>query len=264
MGVIGVVCFGDVVGRPGRLAVKAAISKLRQQGLADLIVVNGENASGGIGLELKEALELHRAGADVVTLGDHSFNKGLLKAEQDWQQAESFCVRPANYPKGHAGKGWLKIELAKHCRIGVFNLEGRVFMNNSVSCPFEAADSILARELADCPIRICDFHAEATSEKVGLGHYLDGRISLFVGTHTHVQTADEQILEAGTGYITDLGMCGVQSAVIGMDKDAAISRLRDAKKKSYKISKGTGTVCGIIAQIDTGTGKCLKIERIRE
>lgn len=257
-----VLCLGDVVGKSGRSALKICLEELRRELCIDLVIVNGENASGGIGLEFNQALELHRIGVDIITLGDHSWKKGLMNDKEKLSQIEAFCVRPANFLGEHPGKGWLKFSLAEGLQIGVFNLEGRVFMNHPVDCPFTAADQILANELADCTVRICDFHAEATSEKVGLGQYLDGRVSLIFGTHTHIQTADEQILPAGTGYITDLGMCGAKDGIIGMDKDMALRRLKDPTLKGYKIAKGDSRISGVVVEINRENGRCTKIDRI--
>lgn len=262
MGNLRVLCLGDIVGKSGRNALKLSLKKLREELAVDLVIANGENASGGIGLEYNQALELKDSGVDVITLGDHSWKKGLMSDQVKLDYINAFCIRPDNFPSEEPGKGWLKIDQPGGLRIGVLNLEGRVFMNHPVSSPFQAADRILADELSDCAIRICDFHAEATSEKLGLGYYLDGRVSLFFGTHTHVQTADEQILAAGTGYITDLGMCGAADGIIGMDRALALKRLQDPNVKGYKIAKGDSRICGIVAELSPETGRCLSIDRV--
>jgi 2',3'-cyclic-nucleotide 2'-phosphodiesterase len=196
----------------------------------------------------------------VLTLGDHTWQrkeaKPFIEDNQDW------CIRPANYPKGAPGKGWTIFEKGP-LKIGIFNLMGRTFINGALDCPFQTADEILSDPLNGTPVRICDKHAEATSEKFAMARHLDGRVSLQVGTHTHVQTADEQILPEGTAYITDLGMSGSPEGVIGMDAEVALARFRTGMPHAYKIAGGAGFVSGVVCEIDSATGKALSISRVR-
>lgn len=258
--ILSILCFGDVVGRTGRVALKLALPEIKARFSADFVVVNGENAAGGTGLDAGTARELFEAGADVLTLGDHVWQKKDLHAVLDRESDR--MVRPANYAAGAPGKGWLIVE--RHgVKIGVFNIIGRVFMNLLLDCPFSAADTLLAGPLAGCRVIIGDLHAEATSEKIAMGRYLDGRISLLFGTHTHVQTADETILPGGTAYITDLGMSGSADGVIGMDGEVALKRFLTGMPHAYKVAPGDGLLCGIAVQVDLQTGKALEITRIR-
>ncbi len=258
---IRILCLGDVVGRPGRRGLTKILRSLREKLALDLVIANGENASGGLGFDPESAKELQEAGVDLVTLGDHTWQRSgigdFLARNKSW------CVRPANYPPGAAGSGWLIHHLGK-TSIGVFNVLGRVYMTSPLDCPFRAADDILNGPLAGCTIKICDAHAGATSEKVGLGRYLDGRASLVFGTHTHVQTADEQILPGGTAYISDVGMCGAESGVIGMATEVALARFLTGLHHSYRIGSGAAQINGIVAAFDPDTGKALSIERVRE
>lgn len=255
-------CFGDVVGRPGRRALVKIVRELKARHKADLVIANGENASGGLGFDPESAKEIESAGVDLITLGDHTWQRSgigdYLSKNTHW------CVRPANYPPGAPGKGWLVKDLGGGLSLGLFNLLGRVYMTSPLDCPFRAADEILSGPLSKCQIKICDMHAGATSEKVALGRYLDGKVSLIFGTHTHVQTADEQVLAGGTGYITDIGMCGAEGGVIGMSSEVALARFLTGLHHSYKIAAGRAQVNGIVATIDRGTGKAVSIERIRE
>lgn len=257
---LNVICLGDVVGRTGRQAIKIALPELKRKFSADLVIVNSENAAGGAGLDAGTAREIFEAGVDVITLGDHTWQKKDLYPilERDSHQ----MIRPANYPQGAPGRGWLIVE-RKGIKIGVFNLIGRVFMTLLVDCPFTEAERIIAGPLADCAVRIGDLHAEATSEKIAMGRYLDGKISLLFGTHTHVQTADEVILPGGTAYISDLGMTGSPEGVIGMDRDVALKRFLTGMPHSYKVASGDGLICGVAARFDAVSGRALEISRIR-
>lgn len=259
---ITILCLGDIVGRPARDAIRTKLPALRSRYGLDAVIANGENAAGGVGVDAQVAHELHDMGIDVITLGDHTWHrktaKELLVEHSKW------IIRPANFPPAAPGRGWTILEsAAAGWKIGVINLLGRVFMNSPLDCPFRAASEILASELNGCAIVVVDMHAEATSEKGALAHYLDGRVSLVVGTHTHVQTADECILSGGTGFITDLGMCGPQQSVIGMDADAAVNRFISGVGIPYDIAKAGAVLQGIIAQIDCQSGKTLELERLK-
>lgn len=255
-------CLGDVVGRPGRAVLKQRLRSLRAELHADLVIVNAENASGGVGIDPESAREIGAAGADILTLGDHTWQRREAAA---WIDAHPhFCIRPANYPAGAPGRGWTIWVSPDGFRVGVVNAMGRVFFNFALDCPFRVVDEILAGPLADCDAVVVDMHAEATSEKMALARHLRGRVAAVVGTHTHVQTADHQILEGGTAFLTDLGMCGPTDSVIGMDPEVALKRFLTGMPHGYKIGAGPVLVSGCLITIDRTTGLAVGIEPIRE
>lgn len=256
---IRVLCFGDVVGRPGRELFASRVPGLVREREIDLVVVNAENASGGLGLAPDDADAFLASGASVITLGDHTWQNRELHSYLD--RAAMRCIRPGNYPEGAPGSGCTVFETKSGVKVGLMNLIGRVFFNFALDCPFKKADRYLEQELSGCDVVICDMHAEATSEKVAMGLYLDGRASLVFGTHTHVQTADERLLPRGTAYISDLGMCGCYEGVIGMDAEVALQRLIGGVPKSYKVAKGNTALCGVYAELEGRGAK--KIERVR-
>jgi len=257
---IKVLCLGDVVGEPGRTLVQELLPGLRKEFALDLIIANAENAAGGLSPDIKTSEELHAAGVDVLTSGDHVWKRKEFYPFLD--QNKHWAIRPANFPEGAPGAGVCLIE-KRGVKIGVMNLIGRVFMNATLDCPFKKADQLLQSELSSTKIIICDLHTEATSEKVAMGRYLDGRTSLVFGTHTHVQTADEQIFSGGSAYISDLGMCGSFDSVIGMDPETAIARFTTGLPSSYKVGAGRKILCGVVCEIDSANGKALKIERVQ-
>lgn len=263
-GCLRVIVLGDVVGRPGRVALNRSLRPLTQRASADLVIVNGENAAGGAGIDAGTALEIRSAGVDIVTLGDHAFQrKGVnefLEKNGEW------CIRPCNLPKDVTpGKGWCSWRSPDGVTVHVINVMGRVFMGGATECPFRCVDGFLSEVAAKGPsITICDIHAEATSEKWAMGRYVDGRMSLVVGTHTHVQTADAQILPGGTGYLTDLGMTGSNTGVIGMDAQVALKRFLSPTPAPYQIAEGEGILHGVIADIDKATGRTVWISLVRE
>ncbi|MBX7139220.1 MAG: TIGR00282 family metallophosphoesterase [Oligoflexia bacterium] len=259
---VSIICLGDVVGEPGRKALRERLSVLKQRHAADLAIVNGENVAGGLGIDVKTAEDLYSFGADILTLGDHTWHKKEFRAFLDSNQER--CIRPANYPEGAPGRGWTIAKTRAGVEIGVINLIGRVFFNTPLDCPFRKAEALLDAELANVKVRCIDLHAEATSEKMAMGFYLDGRSSCVFGTHTHVQTADETILAGGTAYISDLGMCGSLDSVIGMDHQSALSRFLGGLPLNYRIGVGRRVLSGIAVTVDSTTGKALRIERIRE
>lgn len=270
-----VLCLGDVVGRPGRSALAKRLRSLSEELSADFVVVNGENSAGGLGINQTTADEIRASGAHVITLGDHTWQKKEAKSYIDSQS--DWIVRPANYPPGAPGRGWTVRSLeiassgaaassgqsAQSIKVGVFNLLGRVFMNFPLDCPFRVADSLLSNELKGCSVLICDMHAEATSEKIALGKYLDGRVSVVFGTHTHVQTADETILPGGTAYISDLGMTGCTDGVIGMDTAIATKRFLSGLPLAYEVAEGAGELHGILVDINQESGRASSIVRVR-
>ncbi len=252
--------IGDIVGRAGRKVLTDRLDSLVDRHLVDLVVANGENAAAGFGLTASVLKELFAAGVDVVTSGNHIWDK---KEVNDILPHERRLLRPANYPPGLPGKGVGVYETAAGIKVGVLNLEGRVFMKN-LDCPFRAADQLVEELHEQTRIVLVDFHAEATSEKQALGYYLAGRVSAVIGTHTHVQTADEQILDGGTGYLTDVGMSGSSDAIIGNHKEAAIERFLTQLPVRLEAAKKNPHLCGVLLTINEETGVCEAIERIQE
>jgi 2',3'-cyclic-nucleotide 2'-phosphodiesterase len=255
--------LGDVVGRAGRDAVHRELPLIREQHKPDLVVVNGENAAHGFGITEEIYHGLRHAGADVITLGNHAFDQ---KEALIFIEREPNMIRPVNWPQGCPGKGMTMVETAKGQRVLVINAMGRVMVEPLLDDPFPAIDRIVdqSRLGRDCDAIVLDFHAEASSEKMAMGHYVDGRASLIVGTHTHVPTADHQILPGGTAYITDVGMCGDYDSVIGMDKDEPLNRfLRKLAVERFKPAEGPATVSGVAVETDDATGLALKISPLR-
>jgi metallophosphoesterase (TIGR00282 family) len=256
-----VLAIGDVIGRPGRKALSLLLPKAKETFAPDLIIANGENAAGGFGLTKKIFDEMTgELGIDVITMGNHWADKREI---YNFAFSTPQVVLPGNmYNVEHKNKGHYIGKSKSGIPYLVSNLTGRVFMKGDNTCPFNEIDSILA--LPEIPaIRIVDIHAEATSEKQALGHYLTNRASLVYGTHTHCPTADERILGSFTGFATDLGMTGGYDSVVGMDKKAAISNLMAKEKKPFEPAKNDLWLCAVFAEISPETGACLSIERIR-
>lgn len=251
---------GDVVGRTGRNALSIRLGRLVDRHEVDLVVVNGENAAAGFGLTLDIVREFFDLGVDVITSGNHIWDKKEIFEHLD---REPRLLRPANYPPGLPGRGSGVYSTSAGIPVGVVNLEGRVFMNN-LECPFRCADALIDDLRRQTPIILVDFHAEATSEKVAMGHYLNGRVSAVVGTHTHVQTADEQILSGGTAYLTDAGMTGSLDAVIGIRKELAIERFLTQLPVRFEVAKKDPVLCGVLFTIDEDTGRAQAVQRIFE
>jgi metallophosphoesterase (TIGR00282 family) len=253
--------LGDVVGRPGRAVVLEQLPNLRERWRLDCVVVNGENAAGGFGISEAICDELIGAGADAVTLGNHSFDQ---REALVFIGRQPRLVRPANYPPGTPGRGATVIETQGGARVLVVNVMGRVFLD-AMDDPFAAVE----REISACPLGaaadaiVVDVHAEATSEKQAFGHYLDGRVSLVVGTHTHTPTADHRVLPGGTAYMSDSGMCGDYDSVIGMQKHEPIRRLIQKTPGSrWEVAGGPGTLCGVA--VETGAdGLATRVAAIR-
>jgi metallophosphoesterase (TIGR00282 family) len=251
---------GDIVGGPGRLAFAAVAGRMKQARQADFVIANAENAAGGRGITQPLAEALFAAGADAVTLGDHAWDQKELIKTID---REPRIVRPANYAPGCPGRGWSTFE-TPHGKITVISLQGRTFMPPS-DCPFRAADVILGRGNADLgKIIVVDMHAEATSEKIAMGRYLDGRVSAVVGTHTHVQTADDAILPKGTAYLTDLGMTGPKDSVLGRDLAAVLKKFLTGMPQQFEIATGDVRCEGLLMTVDEKTGQATKVKRIQE
>ncbi len=250
--------IGDIIGKPGRQALSRELDRLVDRHCIDLVIVNGENSAGGFGLTQETARELFDLGVHCITSGNHIWDK---KEQVPLVLADPRIVRPANYPAGVPGNGSTIISTPGGVKVAVLNLEGRVFMKY-LDCPFRVADCEIERLKQETPIVFVDFHAEATSEKAALGWYLDGRVSAVVGTHTHVQTADERILTEGTAYMTDAGMTGSFDSVIGIGKDEAIHKFLTQLPVKFEIPKKDIRLNGVVIAVDEQSGKALGIERI--
>ena len=259
MAKVRLIFIGDIVGNPGRRAVRELLPGLREREGAAFVVANGENVAGGKGITKGLALELLAAGVDVLTTGNHVWQKRDVYPFLD---SEPRLLRPANYPEGSPGRGHGVYDTPDGVRLGVLNLQGRVFMQ-PIDCPFRAADALLEGPLAEADLVLCDIHAEATSEKVAMGRYLDGRATLVVGTHTHVQTADECVLPGGTGYITDAGMTGPLESVIGARIDRVLPFMVGRIPRSFDVAKGPVVLQGVVAELDGSSGRTVELRRIR-
>ena len=246
----------DVVGHPGREAVKAILPGLKREVEPHLTIVNGENAAGGFGMTGKIVTELRSHGADVITSGNHVFAQKEFVAELPELER---VLRPANYPPDAPGKGWCVVEAAGQ-EVLVMNLMGRIFIDG-LDDPFRTADAIL-REHSGQRVVFCDMHAEATSEKTAMGWHLDGRASAVVGTHTHVATADARVLPGGTAYVTDVGMVGPRDGCIGMDKDVVLQRFLTGVPNRFVVASGPVTFNSVLVKIDGSSGRATSIQRI--
>ena len=256
-----VLFLGDIVGSPGRTAVIENLARIKEEHQVDFIIVNGENSAGGRGITPKISIDLLRAGAAVITTGDHVWDQREI---QEYFPTEPRLLRPLNCEEDAPGAGSVVLETAKG-KIAVLNAMGRTFMNPPLQNPFTALDAEVAR-LREEGIRmiVLDFHAEATSEKIAMGRALDGQVSLVVGTHTHVQTADETIFPGGTAYLTDAGMCGPEESVLGRDFTSVVWRFRNGLPTRFPIADGPVRLCGVIVDLDEGSGKAENIERFNE
>jgi len=251
--------LGDIVGEPGRRAVIDQLPTLRKDLRLDFIIVNGENAAGGRGITPRIAIDLLRAGAAVITTGDHVWDQPEIV---DHLPTEPRLLRPINYPEGTPGQGSVVLDTPKG-RVAVIQAQGRSFMQPPLENPFLAVEEEAARLRADGVTSIfVDFHAETTSEKIALAWALDGKVSAVVGTHTHVQTADERILPGGTGSLTDAGMCGPDDSVLGRAPDSVVWRFRTGMPTRFPIASGPVRLCGAVVDIDPRDGRCLAISRL--
>ena len=251
--------LGDIVGRPGRAAVRQLLPYLKESEKIDVVIANAENAAGGSGITPRIVEELEEYGVDVITSGDHIWKK---KEIYDYLDKNDHVVRPANYPEGAPGMGGTVVKVGGK-KVGVINLIGRVFMD-AVDCPFKAAQKEVDRIKQETKIIIVDLHAEATSEKVAMGWFLDGKVSAVIGTHTHIQTADEKILPEGTAYITDCGMTGPYDSVIGRKKEEILRRFITQLPTRFETAESGVEMHGVIVEIDDATGKALNIKRVQE
>ncbi len=251
---------GDVVGKAGRRVLSTVLPHLRAQYELDFIVVNAENAAAGFGITQEIAHELFAQDVDVLTSGNHIWDK---REALEFIDREPRLLRPHNYPIDAPGSGWIAVDSAAGHRVGVLNLMGTVFMHPSLNCPFRCADEVLNAKADKVDVLLVDFHAETTSEKQAMGWYLDGRVGAVVGTHTHVMTADEQVLPSGTAYISDLGMTGCHDSVIGMNKEKVLRRFVQKLPERFEVANGPAILSGVVIDIDTGSGLSKSIQRIK-
>lgn len=247
------------MGRPARRAMRDLLPGIVEREKADLVIANAENAAGGMGVDIKSAKELLSAGVHVLTSGNHIWKKKEIYSFLDEHET---LIRPANFPAGAPGRGWC---FWRHdeLRAVIINLQGRVFMPNHVEDPFRCVDELLQDHGRLSPVIVVDMHGEATSEKTAMGWYLDGRVSVVFGTHTHVPTADERILPNGTAYITDVGMCGPLDSVIGMEREIVIEGFRTQLPRQFEVAKENVALQGIITEIDEKNGRAREIRRLR-
>lgn len=240
--------LGDIVGAPGRAALKAHLAALRAEHNVDMVVANGENAAAGRGITAETAAEIFAAGADVITLGDHTFDQ---KGVEEFLANNQRTIRPANFPPGTVGRGHGLFSLQNGKRVAVINLQGRVFMKQLIDCPFRASTELQQTyKLGDnCDAIIVDMHAEATSEKCNMGYVWDGKASLVVGTHTHIPTADARIQPKGTAYLTDAGMCGDYNSSLGVTVQSALPSFTTAMRYKFEAANGEATLCGVLVKI---------------
>ena len=254
-----VLFIGDIVGTVGRGAIRALLPTVRDRFKIDFVVANGENAAGGFGITEKVATEIFGLGVHIMTSGNHIWDK---KESIPYIAKENRIIRPVNYPPGVPGYGSVVTTLPSGTKIGVVNISGRVFMS-SIDCPFRVGKDEIERVRKETKCIIVDFHAEATSEKIAFGYFIDGGVSAVVGTHTHVQTADEKILPGGTAYITDVGMTGPEVSVIGIEKEQIIERFLLQMPRKFETARGSGILSAVVIEIDDRSGKSTAIQRLQ-
>lgn len=252
--------IGDIVGRPGRTAVEKLLKPLQLEYYIDFTIANGENSAGGNGINQEVAEELYRHGVNCLTGGNHIWDKRQVLEFIDQDQK---LVRPANYPAGTPGRGFTLLRGPKNILIGVANFSGRVFMS-PLDDPFQEANKVITHLASQAKVIFVDFHAEATSEKIALGWFLDGRVSAVCGTHTHVQTADERVLPGGSAYITDVGMTGPRDSVLGVKKETIISKFLTQLPVRFEVAGGPLQLNGVVIDVDEQTGKARSIVRVQK
>src|SRR5438034_5141598 len=255
-----VLFLGDIVGEPGRTAVIARLPELKSKHALDFIIVNGENAAGGRGITGKITIDLLRAGVSVITTGDHIWDQKEILA---FIGTEPRLLRPVNYPDGAPGSGSIILETAKG-KIGVINVQARTFMQPILENPFRAVETAVTKMREETANILVDVHGEATSEKVAMGRFLDGKVSAVIGSHTHVQTADESILPGGTAYLTDAGMCGPEASVLGVKTEQVLRRFLTQMPTRFEVASGPVLVQGALIDVDGATGRATAIRRVQE
>jgi 2',3'-cyclic-nucleotide 2'-phosphodiesterase len=252
--------LGDIVGEPGRRAVIDMVPKFKEERGVDFVVVNGENSANGRGITERIGIDLLRAGVAVITSGDHIWDQ---KDTSGYLAIEPRLLRPINYPQGTPGNGSIVLETAKG-KVGVINVQGRTFMNPPLDNPFLAIELEVARMRLETPVIFVDVHSETTSERIAMGRFLDGRVSAVCGTHTHTQTADEQIFPGGTAFLCDAGMCGPSESILGREINPIVERFLTSRPTHFPVAKGPVKIHGALIEIDETTGRALKIERVAE
>lgn len=253
--------IGDVVGSPGRAAIKTLVPRLRQREAIDVVICNAENSAGGSGITPRTARDLFQSGCDVLTSGDHVWRRPEVI---ELLHQQPYILRPANFPKMTPGRGSVVFKTPEGLKVGVICLLGRVFIEAMVESPFRTVQEEIQSLKKETPVIIVDMHAEATSEKVAMGWFIDGEVSAVVGTHTHIQTADEHILPKGTAYITDVGMTGPYDSVIGRKKEKIIERFLTGMPTRFELGTEDIQLHGVLLTVDEKTGRALAIKRIQE
>jgi metallophosphoesterase (TIGR00282 family) len=257
--VIKLLFIGDIVGKPGRRIVKRTLHRLVEAEEIDLVVANGENSAGGFGINPEVSRELFDAGIDIITMGNHTWDN---REVNQLLEVEDRVIRPANYPEGTPGSGFTAVETAKGVMVGIINLMGQVFLD-PLACPFRTADICIQQLKRKTNLILVDMHAEATSEKIALGRYLDGRVTAVLGTHTHVTTADEKILPMGTAYITDVGMTGPVDSVLGIKAELVIQKFLTKRPVRFEVAGGVSELNAVVIEADE-YGLATHIRRIRQ
>jgi len=252
--------LGDVVGEPGRSAVIANLPRLKETHAVDFVVVNGENAAGGRGITPKITIDLLRASVSVITTGDHIWDQ---KEILSFIETEPRLLRPINYPAGAPGHGSIVLETAKG-KVGVINVQMRTFMQPILENPFPAMEAAVSAMRQETPVIFVDAHGETTSEKIAIGRFLDGKVSAVIGTHTHVQTADEQIFPGGTAFLCDAGMCGPANSILGRAVEPIVYRFISNLPTLFPVARGEVRLCGAVVSIDETTGRATRITRVNE
>jgi hypothetical protein len=255
---VNILLIGDIVGKPGKQIVQRALPGLRVEAGLDLVIANAENAAGGSGLTPKICAQLLAAGVDCLTMGDHIYRRSEIEAVLD---GSCPIVKPANFPRAAPGRDWVVVPSAQNVPVAVFSLLGRLFMR-PVDCPWTRADQILEQLPPDVTVRVLDFHAEATSEKQLMGRYLDGRVSAVLGTHTHVATADEQILPGGTAFHCDVGMTGPCESILGRDIQRVMHTTITFRPTYFQVAKRDVRLSGTCVEVDPSTGRATSIRRV--
>ena len=250
--------LGDIVGRSGRRILAAKLSELKSEFKIDIVIANGENAAGGLGIDPRTAGEIFNAGVEFITTGNHIWDKKEIRS---YLNENSYrIIRPANFPDGAPGNGAAIINKTNFPSVAIFNLMGRIFMGELLDCPFKKIDYLIKNTTAD--FSFLDFHAETTSEKISMAHHVDGRVLMMVGTHTHVQTADLRIMPKSTAYISDVGMCGAYDGIIGMDSVAVLERFRTSLPTRFEAGKGRAQINAVVFECCTEQRKVVNMDRI--